>query len=138
MFLPSATSSQIEIMLHLGFESEQIPFGDDKQKKQRQWQEQTATRANNNKNKQRQEQTTTRTDNDKNENQIPFGMTTKKATAGTNNDENTLEHKQSGTNNGGTSKGGTSSGGDNDSGRNRQGGPTASRSGRSTCQARVL
>jgi hypothetical protein len=32
MFLPSATSSQIEIMLHLGFESEQIPFGDDNQK----------------------------------------------------------------------------------------------------------
>jgi len=31
MFLPSATSSQIEIMLHLGFESEQIPFGDDNQ-----------------------------------------------------------------------------------------------------------
>jgi hypothetical protein len=32
MFLPSATSSQIEIMLHLGFESEQIPCGDDNQK----------------------------------------------------------------------------------------------------------
>jgi hypothetical protein len=32
MFLPSATSSQIEIMLHLGFESEKIPFGDDNQK----------------------------------------------------------------------------------------------------------